>query len=896
MDNDDNRPDPDELLKRINAQAREEEEQGESKGMLKIFFGACAGVGKTYAMLSAGQQALEQGRDVLIGVVETHGRKDTEKLLAGTPLLPRKEIAYKGAVLKEFDLDAALAKKPEIILIDELAHTNAHGSRHPKRWQDIEELINAGIDVYTTVNVQHIESLNDVVARITGVWVKETVPDAFFDTAGAISLVDIPTEELLQRLKEGKVYIAPGAKQRAAQNFFKKSNLIALRELALRRTAERVDAQMDDYKSTNQAGPWSGADKVLVCIGPGELSSKLVRVAKRTSDGLKAPWTAVYVENEKHYRMNAESQAAVERTLKLAERMGGHSVILKGDHADRAIIDYARQHNYTKIIIGTVPRSRWREAVFGTLADKIIRISEDIDVYVVTGEDEEKTSSLSQSWHKPMVIKSTLAALLIISLATMVAYPLRGSIDDNGISSLYFIGVVWLALRVGRFAAFLGVLLSGAAFNFLMQVPYLSFKVIHMNQLTSLVVMMLTGLIIGGLTSRMRLQAIRANKKEQHTAALYSLSNELSATRGKKNLVDIAARHIGQILNADISVWLPTRSGELECYMAERPQVDEESIDHLKEESAASWSYANRKPAGLGTDTLPNANGYYMPMISANKAIGVVGLTPEKTETLTGEQLGLLSNIVGIIATAVERANAAELVERAVVESESEKLRNIILSSVSHDLRTPLAAISGTASTLLLEQNMSPEFRDESLRLIHEEAARLARMVTNLLDATSLQSGTVHLNKELYFIEELVGSAIMRMESRLEGRHVDISIRPGLPLVKMDGLLIEQVLINILENLADHTPDGTKAEIIAEMHKPDLHVIIKNDGPSIPEGDEERIFDRFYHNESATAKDGAMGLAICRGIITAHGGKIWAQNNPEGGSTFTFTLPLRQGE
>jgi two-component system sensor histidine kinase KdpD len=893
MNNDESRPDPDDLLNRINAEEEEESAQS-SRGKLKIFFGACAGVGKTYAMLNAAQQALQEGKNVVVGIVETHGRKDTERLLTGMPVLPLKEIDYRGTKLKEFDIDAALAMKPELILIDELAHSNAPGSRHPKRWQDVDELINAGIDVYTTINVQHIESLNDVVARITGIWVKETVPDAFFDEAGAISLVDIPTEELLQRLKEGKVYIAPGAKKRAAQNFFKKSNLIALRELALRRTAERVDAQMDKYKTTGGAQQsWSGADRVLVCIGPDDLSSKLVRVAKRTSGSLKAPWTAVYVENDRHYHLSKEGQESVERTLRLAERMGGKTEIIKGGKAADDIVAFAKEHNYTKIIVGKKPRARWKEIVHGTLADNIIRQSGDIDVYVVTGDKEASKKIRTFLWNIPDNIDYYLVPLLTTLLCTLVAYPFKELTDPINLTSVYLVGVVLLALKYGRLPAFVSTAISAAAFNYFLLPPYFSFKLTDEGHLISLFVMVVTSLLIGTLTSKLRLQVIYARRRERNTAALYALSKDLTATRGKQNLVETAARHIGEILDSDISIWLPDEKGLLSCIMNELE--DDKDMDLLREQSAANWAYTHKKPAGLGTETLPTAIGCYTPMISGNLVTGVIGVMPEAQAMLTNEQLNLLDTIANIAATAVERANAAELVERTLVESESEKLRNILLSSVSHDLRTPLASISGAASALLLDgSRITDEYKGELLRLIHEEAARLARMVTNLLDVTSLQTGSVKLNKELYFIEELIGSALMRVESKLGNRKVNINIQSGLPLVRMDGLLIEQVLINLFENIADHTPDDTQVMVRAEVHKPDMHVILEDNGPGVPEGDEERIFDRFYH--ASDSKEGALGLAICRGIIKAHNGKIWAQNRPEGGALFTFTLPLRLNE
>ncbi len=891
--NDETRPDPDELLSRLNEE--QAEEQKSSRGRLKIFFGACAGVGKTYSMLNAGKQALKEGVDVVIGLVETHGREETKALAEGVPILPRKQINYRGTELTEFDIDGALARKPQLVILDELAHTNVPGSRHPKRWQDIDELLNAGIDVYTTVNVQHLESLNDVVARITGIWVKETVPDAFFDTADEISLIDIPSEELLKRLKEGKVYIAPGAKRRAAQNFFRKSNLIALRELALRRTAERVDAQMDKYKSTTgSTEAWSGADKILVCIGSDALSAKLVRVAKRTAGSLRATWTAVYVENERHYRLSPEGQEVVERTLRLAERMGGQTEIIQGGGAVDEIIAYAREHGITKIIVGKKPRPRWKEVLHGTLADNIIRVSKDIDVYVVTGDEEKSQKSSTWRWHDSPT--KLLMAPLAATVATGVIWPLRQIIEPLSLLSLYLIAIVLVAVRYGRSAAVLTTVLCALAFNFFHLEPYFEFKTAEVEHLIAFAVLLITGLLVGEQTSKLRLQAVYARKRERNISNLYAMTRELTASRGKKALSDIAARHIGHMLDADVSVWLPDERGNLVCVLDDN-ETDPD-IDRLREESAARYAFAHKKPAGIETETLPGAAGYYVPLVSSSSVVGVMGVIPD--EGLPSDAPDMLETIASIVASAMERANAAELVERTLVETESEKLRNILLSSVSHDLRMPLAAITSATSTLLNPNaKLTEEYRSELMRLIHEEAARLARMVTNLLDVTSLQTGSVKLNKELYFVEELIGSALMRIEHRLGNRRIETAIEHSLPLVRMDGLLIEQVLINLFENIIDHTPDGTKVEVRAELHKPDLHVIIEDNGPGVPEGDEERIFDRFYSttkHSGGDAKEGALGLAICRGIIKAHGGKIWAQNAPSGGAMITFSLPIKAGD
>jgi two-component system sensor histidine kinase KdpD len=897
--NDDNRPDPDELLSRIHAEEKEAEQES-TRGKLKIFFGACAGVGKTYAMLSAGRSAREEGIDVVVGLVETHGREDTMRLVEGLPMLPSRQIHYRGTQLNEFDIDAALARRPQLILIDELAHTNAPGSRHPKRWQDVEELLDAGIDVYTTINVQHLESLNDVVARITGIWVKETVPDAIFDKADAISLVDIPSEELLKRLKAGKVYIAPEAKKRAAQNFFKKTNLIALRELALRRTAERVDAQMDVYKTkdgTTQS--WSGADRILVCIGPDTLSSKLVRVAKRMSGGLKSPWTVIYIENERHYRLSKEGQEAVERTLRLAERMGGKTEIMQGQKASDDILAYAREKNITKIIVGKTPRPRWREILTSTLADELIRGSGDIDVYVVTGDAQDKKLSEASFWKTQAHWKSYLAAPLMVGVFTLFMLPLRGFVEPISLVMFYLIGVVSVALRYGRGPSMLATLLSALCFNYSFVAPYESFKVTDEQHLVTFAVLLITGFIIGSQTARLRLQAIYSRRREKNTATLYAMSRELTASRGKVNLAQVAAQHISQVLASDVFIWLPDEKDQLQTVVAET-EDDAQSIDPVREESVARWAFTHKQNAGLGTDTLPSAKAFYVPLMGSEGVVGVIGVMPhdEATVGYSADSVSLLETFSTIIASALERAKAAELVEKTLLESESEKLRNILLSSVSHDLRTPLASITGAASTLLIEgDKIVEEYRKELLRTIHEEAARLARMVTNLLDVSSLESGSVKLNKEIYFIEELVGSALMRVEQKLADHKVVTNIEHGLPLLRIDGLLIEQVLINLFENAAEYTPKGSTITITAKTIKPDIHIMVMDDGPGLPPGEEERIFDKFYVTEAGKEqKAGGIGLAICRGIIHAHDGKIWAQNSPDHGAIFTFTLPIRSQE
>lgn len=894
----DARPDPDELLSRINAQEKETQKK-QARGKLKIFFGACAGVGKTYAMLSAGQQAMEEGVDVVVGLVETHGREETKKLLDGLTILPYNEIKYRGTILKEFDIDAALELKPSLILLDELAHSNAPGSRHPKRWQDAQELLEAGIDVYTTINVQHLESLNDVVARITGIWVKETVPDEVFDMADEISLVDIPSEELLKRLKEGKVYIAQDAKRRAAQNFFKKTNLIALRELALRRTAERVDAQMDTVKVSDgsAARSWSGAERILVCIGPDALSSKLVRAGKRMANGLKAPWSTIYIENERHYRLSQDGQDAVERTMRLAERMGASTEVISGSKAPEDILAYARERNITKIIVGKMYRSRWRELIKGSLAEQIIRGSGDIDVYVITGDAEGGKMARTLSWAGHAPIKYYLAPVAAVGITTAALYPIRAFIEPVHAVMAYLIGIVAVALRYGRGPSVVTTLVAAMALNFFFIVPYYSFKIAQEYHFITFLVLTVTGIIIGTQTSQLRMQVLYARKREKNTSTLFAMSRSLNASRDKVAMSQTTAQHMAEVFNSDVFLWLPDEKGQLQTVVAET-DLEEEGIDPVREESVASWAYSHKQNAGFGTQTLPSARALYLPLMASSGVMGVVGLMPhdETKSAYTNDQIQLMENFGTITASALERAHAAELVERTLVEAESEKLRNILLSSVSHDLRSPLAVITSAASTLLLEgDKITKEYKSELLRSIHEEGVRLARVVTNLLDVSSLESGSVKLNRELYFIEELIGSALMRVEERLRDYHVKTEIEKGVPLIKIDGLLVEQVLVNLFENVVEYTPAGTLIHITAKVVKPDIHIIIKDNGPGIPAGDEERIFDKFYVTEDEADKSGGgLGLAISRGIIHAHGGKIWAQNDPAGGAMFTFTLPMRK--
>ncbi|HEU5048516.1 MAG TPA: sensor histidine kinase KdpD [Rickettsiales bacterium] len=886
MNERENRPDPEQLLRKIKA-----EERSAVRGKLKIFFGGCAGVGKTYAMLASGHQLLLDGVDIVAGVVETHGRAETLKLLEGMPVIPQKELSYRGMTVKEFDIDAALDRKPAILLLDELAHTNAPGSRHAKRWNDVEELLAAGIDVYTTLNVQHLESLNDMVAGTTGVWVKETVPDSVFDNAEDVVLVDINADELLKRLSEGKVYINEQARTRAAEHFFKKSNLIALRELALRRTTERVDAQMDAYKIREGIrGLQPVADKLLVCVGPDPLSETLVRSAKRIAAAFKAPWTAGYVENARHYQLGDEQKKVLESHLRMAERLGGKTVVLQGTNALDEIMAYARDNGITKIVIGKHNKPRWREIVFGTLADKVIRKSGSIDVYVITGDMPEH--SLQERANELVQFKPALylQAMLIIALCTLAGVGARGFIKPIDEVLIYLAGNVVVSARLGRGPSVMYALLSAACLNFFFIEPLYTLQIYDRSYWMTLTVMLATSLVINSYASRLRLQALFARKRERHSQMFYAFTREMAATRGHVALSEVAARHIRDSIGAEIVVCLPGPDDILMPVWGSLPQRDV-----IKENSLVQWCFSNSRPAGLGTDTMSSADAFYAPLVTADSTVGVLGVIPRKsTARFSPEERSLIETFANLLASGVERANAAETAERLRVDAEGEKLRNTLLSSVSHDLRTPLASITGSSGIIATDASrLSSDQLRELGASINQEATRLSRIVTNMLDVTRLESANFQLNKQPYFIEELIGSVLVRLAPQLAQHDVQTHAAPDLPVGEMDGVLIEQVLTNLLENATKYTQPGSIICIEVSGTSSQLHICVSDNGPGIPAGEEKRIFDKFYTaNRGEVAKGSGLGLAVCHTIITAHGGSIWAENRPEGGAAFHFTLPV----
>jgi two-component system sensor histidine kinase KdpD len=885
------RPDPDELLARVS-----EEEKKSSRGKLTVFFGAAPGVGKTFAMLEAARDEIDQGRDVVVGVVETHGRYATGALLLGFELIAQRTVEHRGVVLHELDLQRAIARKPQLILIDELAHTNAPGSLHAKRWQDVEDFLDAGIDVFTTLNVQHLESLNDVVAQITGVIVRETVPDSVFDEADEVKLVDLPAEELLERLRDGKIYLLPQA-ERAKQNFFKEGNLIALRELALRRTAERVDAQMRGYKLAHGIEPsWHATERILVCVSPSPHSARLVRAAKRMATSVHGELVGLYVETPAALRLTNAARDRLAQNMRLVEQLGGDAVTVRADEAAAETVRYARRRNVTKIVLGKPTHPRWRDVLRSSFLDDVVRSSEEIDVYVISGNASDAVDtkpSADVPAPEERARSGYIASTLTVALATLLGWLLfpRGELAD--VVMVFLLGVVLVAARFGYGPSLLAAVLSVVAFDFFFVPPYFSFAVSDLRHIVTFVVMFVVAAIVSHLTKRIRDQADTARHREQRSASLYAISRELGSASTREILMERAARHVREVFGAKVAVLMPNATGAIEPVFAEdetlKPQDD-------KDIGVADWVWKHGRSAGAGTDTLPSSRALFVPLSGARGRVGVLALFSGDARRLRDpDERQLLETFAGIIGSAIERTVLADEARRARLRIETEQLRNALLSSVSHDLRTPLAVVTGAASALLDPHGPSEAgARHELLSTIHEEAERLNRLVRNLLDMTRLDAGALKMNKELQPLEEVVGSALGRMEDRLVGRDVTTELPDDLPLVPLDSVLIEQVLINLLENATKYTPPATAITISATAHEDSVEIVVADHGPGVPSEDAERVFDKFFRRRESEGGGVGLGLTICRGIITAHGGKIWLGEREGGGAEFHFTLPTER--
>ncbi len=895
------RPDPDALLARV-----EREENQKRRGRLKIFFGAAAGVGKTYAMLLAAQAKRLENIDVVVGLVETHERQETVAVLQGLELLSPKLVKHRGTVQREFDLDGTLKRRPTLVLVDELAHSNAVGCRHPKRWQDVEELLAAGIDVYSTLNVQHLESLNDDVSQVTGVQVKETVPDTVFDLADEVELIDLPPDELLLRLKEGKVYV-PQQAERAMRGFFRKGNLIALRELSLRLTADRVDAQMQDYRDDHAIQDvWPVGDRVLVCMGPNPIAERLIRAAKRLATSLHAQWIVAYVETPELQRLSAERRDEVLRLLRFAEQLGAETVTLSGPDMSNEILNFAKSRNVTKIVLGKPSRRGWKRWLLGSIVDTLITEAHNINVYLLgspRGEDvsAQKTpksvsrlKSLRPSYPWGRVKRRWLNggwALMMTSVTTVLAWLMSGKFESANLVMVYLLGVVFVAARFGREASVLTSVLSVAAFDFLFVKPIYTFAVADAQYLVTFVIMLLVGLIISHLTSNMRSQAKVASHRERRANVLYALSEDLATSRTIAETARIAARHIQDEFGGNSVLLFPVGDGQI-VYPSDPPVPESLRATDL---GVAQWVFDHAQIAGQGTDTLPGASAVFFPLSGFRGVIGVLALRAVNLRRVfLPEQRRLLDTFISQIAQTIERVRFADEAQQTQLRIESETLRNSLLSAISHDLRTPLASIVGAASTLVEEDVLLTALDRQELSLtIYDEALRMSNLANNILDMARIDGGQASLNRQWYPLDEIIGGALTRIHKRLKGRSVNTKLPDGLCMVRLDAVLIEQVLINLLENACKYTPAGSPIDITANFSAHMLKVTIADHGPGIPPGAEEKLFDKFYqvHREGTQSGVG-LGLAICKAIVIAHGGVMGAMNRQGGGAQFFFLLPV----
>jgi two-component system sensor histidine kinase KdpD len=885
------RPDPDQLLAEFKAQEARAE-----RGRLKIFFGASAGVGKTYAMLLAAQALRRTGIDVVVGFVETHDRVETAALLEGLEQLPPLVLDVQGASIKEFNLDAALARQAALILVDELAHTNAPGARHPKRWQDIDELLTAGIEVFTTLNVQHLESLNDVVGGITGIRVWETVPDTFFDEADDVVLVDIPADELLVRLKAGKVYI-PEQIERAAGNFFRKGNLMALREIALRRTADRVEEDVQAYR-TDQAIEriWKTEASLLCCIGPAPGGEHVVRSAARLANQLDIEWTAIYVETPALQRLPAADRERTLKTLKLAQDLGAKTAILSSNDPAAAVVDYAHSHNSSKVVVG---RSRSKIAwpwALGT-ARRVGKLAPDIDVLEIgrgempTTPPQSDLSAGAEAAEDPRRVAKRLGytwTLVACAATTLVATPLRAYFDLANIVMLFLLTVVLVAVKFGRGPAVMAALVSVASFDFFFVPPRFSFAVHDVQYLLTFVVMLAVALITGQMTAGLRYQARIASYREERARALYEFARDMSSLLQTEQVVEAATKFIASTFQAKIAILIPDEHDRLQVAAGAGPAP---SIDLL---AAAQWAYDKAQPAGAGTDTLPSSEFLYLPLRAPMRTRGVLAIKAANRRVLMiPEQQRHLDTFAALVAIALERVHYVDVAQQALIRMESERLRNSLLSALSHDLRTPLAALVGLAEWLELTKPELAGVQRDTARAIAEQARRMSALVDNLLDMARIQSGEVRLRREWQSVEEVVGSALKAAQPALTRQRVEVALPRDLPLVEFDATLIERVLYNLLENAGKYTPEGTVIHIAAEASGDQLRVTVGDNGPGVPQGQHEAIFDKFTRGSRESATPGVgLGLAISRAIVEAHRGRIWAEDNPGGGARFCFTLPL----
>ncbi|MFB9950247.1 DUF4118 domain-containing protein [Rhizobium puerariae] len=881
-----NRPSPDALL---------EHAEREGRGRLKIFLGAAPGVGKTYEMLMSGRARKADGADVVIGVVETHGRRETEALVEGFEVIPRRKIDYRGQLLDEMDLDGIIARRPALVLVDELAHTNAPGSRHPKRYMDVQELLSQGIDVYSTLNIQHVESLNDVVAQITRVRVRETVPDSIIDRADDVEIIDITPDDLIKRLQDGKVYV-PQTARRAIENYFSPGNLTALRELALRRTAQRVDEQLLNHMQAHAiSGPWAAGDRVLVCLDHSRGGASLVRYARRQADRLRAPWTTLHLETPQSVNLSDEDKDRLASNMRLAQQLGAETVTLPALQPSREIIAYANANNFTHIIVGRPGKPRWRQLWQGSVTHDLIRYAGDISVHVISGDaaDSEpqrgvKTAQPPQRFRIKPYVKSTI----FVGLAIVAGIALDQTLDVRNLALVFLMAVLAAAVRGGLGPGLYASLLGALSFNFFFLEPRYTLTVRDPESLVALFFYLGVALVASNLTAAVQRQAAAARQRARTTEDLYLFSKKLAGTGTLDDVLWATAFQIASMLKVRVVILLP-ENGSIAVKAGYPP--DDTLVD--ADIAAAKWAWEHNRPAGRGADTLPGARRLYLPMRTGREAVGVIGLDNDRQgPLLTPEQQRLFDALADQAALAIERIQLVSDVDKARLAAETDRLRTALLTSISHDLKTPLAAIMGSAGTLKdFGDDIPDDARGELLASIVDESERLNRFISNLLDMTRIGSGAMEPNYAFHFAGDIVGTALSRA-AKITARHrVNVGIPADLPMLKIDPVLFEQVLFNLVDNAAKYASDGTVIDIRGWQDDGSVLLSVMDEGPGIPPDDVERIFDSFYRvrkGDHVRAGTG-LGLAICRGFVEAMGGTIRAANRSDrSGAIFTIRMPV----
>ena len=888
----DQRPSPEALLEA----ARREEKR---LGRLRIFIGAAPGVGKTYAMLETARARGKDGDDVVVGIVETHGRRETEALLQGLEVVPRQRIDYRGQWLEEMDLDGIIARRPQIVLVDELAHTNVSGSRHPKRYLDVEELLTKGIDVYTTVNIQHIESLNDIVAQITHVRIRETVPDSIFDRADSVELVDLTPQDLIQRLKEGKVYV-PRQAERALEHFFSPANLTALRELALRRTAERVDEQLvSEMRAHAIPGPWAAGERILVCVSEDPRAAGLVRYAKRLADRLHGPLIALHVESRRSLQLDEVQRDRVADTLRLAQALGAEAVTIPGGERRIAddVVAYARANNATQLIIGKSSRARWFEILHGSVVHDLVRRAGNISVHVVAGDDIAKEliprkAVRPAAGERVFDARPYAFAAGIIAATVGVGVVLWPWLGIENVDLLFLASIVGVAVRFGLWPSLFASVVSALCYNFFFTDPYYTFIIASPAEVWAVGFFTIVAVVVSNVAGRARIYALAAVDRERATQALYTFSRKLAGTAMLDDVLWAAAYQTASMLKLRVVLLLPDNGS-----VTVRAGYPPEDILDEADLAAARWAWQNDHAAGRGADTLPGAKRLFLPMRTGRGAIGVVGLDSDKPgPLLTPDQRRLLDALIDQTALAIERVNLVEDMGRVKQNVESERLRSALLTSISHDLKTPLASVLAAASTLRdLATRIADEEKAELLATIIDESERLNRFIANLLDMTRLESGAVTPNSSLHDVHEIIDTALRRAEKILTSHDVVRDVQGGLPMLNVDAVLFEQALFNLLDNASKYSPANSTVTIRCRRDDDTVALQVLDECGGIPAAEMAQIFDKFYRTQKVdqVRAGTGLGLAISRGFIEAMGGTVVASNRADrSGAVLTIRLPV----